>query len=60
MILAPLFDVRPPAQRSEGEKAPEAERRATQKLCEEILNALGRDERLRRDYLSRRWCGLIE
>jgi len=60
MMLAPLFEVRRPAQRSADEKAPDADNRATQKLCQDILNALGRDERLRRDYVRRRWCGLIE
>jgi hypothetical protein len=38
--------------------APER-RRFSPKLCEAILNALGRDERLRREYVRRRWHGLL-
>jgi len=34
-------------------------RRISPELCEAILNALGRDERLRRQYVRRRWHGLI-
>ena len=34
-------------------------RRFSSELCEAILNALGRDDRLRREYLRRRWHGLI-
>jgi hypothetical protein len=34
-------------------------RRFSPKLCEAILNALGRDDRLRREYVRRRWHGLL-
>jgi len=34
-------------------------RRFSPELCEAILNALGRDDRLRREYVRRRWHGLI-
>jgi hypothetical protein len=60
MNLAPICDLRRPAPRHDEEKGPQAGRRASQELCAAILNALGRDERLRRDYVRRRWCGLIE
>lgn len=33
--------------------------RVSHELCEAILNALTRDDRLRRDYVHRRWLGLI-
>jgi hypothetical protein len=42
----------------EANGAPEG-RRFSLELCEAILNALGRDDRLRREYLRRRWHGLI-
>jgi hypothetical protein len=60
MILAPVRDVQQSAQCRDEEPRPQAGRQATQQLCEAILNALGRDEHLRRDYVRRRWCGLIE
>jgi hypothetical protein len=60
MMLGPVRDVQQPIARHDEEKVPQAGRRASQKLCEAILNALGRDERLRRDYVRRRWRGLIE
>src|SRR4030095_7760815 len=34
-------------------------RRFSPELCEAILHALGSDDRLRREYLRRRWHGLI-
>jgi len=60
MSLARVRDVEQPAPRHDEERGPRAGRRASPELCEAILNALGRDERLRRDYVRRRWCGLIE
>ena len=59
MRLASLRYQHQPIPYQEEEKAMDAERPATQELCDAILNALGRDERLRRDYLRRRWRGLI-
>jgi hypothetical protein len=44
----------------DGEAAsPPEGRRVSQELCAAILNALGRDDRLRRDYVRRRWRGLV-
>lgn len=34
-------------------------RRFSPELCEAILNALGRDDGLRREYVRRRWRGLL-
>ena len=59
MRLASLRDQHQPIPCREEEKAMDAERPARQELCDAILNALGRDERLRRDYVRRRWRGLI-
>lgn len=60
MILARVRYVQQPVPRHDEEKKALAGRRASRELCEAILNALGRDDRLRRDYVRRRWCGLIE
>src|SRR5262245_4460194 len=40
-------------------RVPEEGPRVSHELCEAILNALTRDDRLRRDYVHRRWLGLI-
>lgn len=45
-----------------GDAAPQSlngGRRVSQHLCDAILTALGRDDRLRREYVRLRWHGLI-
>ena len=40
-------------------RVPDEGPRVSHELCAAILNALTRDDRLRRDYVHRRWLGLI-
>jgi hypothetical protein len=61
MIFAPQLgdDTDRPTRRDQGRSPPPQAPQISHELCEAILNTLSRDDRLRHDYVRRRWHGLI-
>jgi hypothetical protein len=62
MIFAPQFgdDTDRRRRRDQGRRPAPQTPQISHELCDAILNALSRDDRLRHDYVRRRWHGLIE
>src|SRR5215510_12154124 len=61
MIFAPQLgdDTDRPLRRDQGRSPSPQAPQISHELCEAILNSLSRDDRLRHDYVRRRWHGLI-